>query len=89
MARLDKTFTSKDIFALAFGTMVGWSWIMLSGIGANNAGMLGAVIAFAAGAVMCIFVGLAYAELTPALPYTGGSVVYSFKAMGYWPSVIA
>ena len=47
MARLDKTFTSKDIFALAFGTMVGWSWIMLSGIWANNAGMLGAVIAFA------------------------------------------
>ena len=89
MAKLDKTFTSKDIFALAFGTMVGWSWIMLSGIWANNAGMLGAVIAFAAGAVMCIFVGLAYAELTPALPYTGGSVVYSFKAMGYWPSVIA
>lgn len=89
MSKLEKTFSSKDIFALAFGTMVGWSWIMLSGIWANNAGMLGAMAAFAIGAVMCIFVGLAYAELTPALPFTGGSVVYAFKSMGYWPSVIA
>lgn len=86
---LKKAFKTKDILALAFGTMIGWGWIMLSGQWASEAGMVGAMAAYAIGAVLCIFVGLAYAELTPAIPCTGGSVVFSFKAMGYWPAAIA
>lgn len=86
---LQKAFSTKDVLALAFGTMIGWGWIMLSGSWANEAGMVGAILAYCVGAVFCIFIGLAYAELTPAIPCTGGSVVFSFKAMGYWPAVIA
>ena len=74
---------------MAFGTMIGWGWIMLSGQWAATAGMLGAISAYVVGAILCIFVGLVYAELTPAIPFTGGSVVFSYKAMGYWPSVFA
>ncbi|WP_164914355.1 APC family permease [Aminipila luticellarii] len=87
--KLVKAFSTKDVLALAFGTMIGWGWIMLSGQWAASAGMLGAITAYVIGAVLCIFVGMAYAELTPAIPCTGGSVVFSYKAMGYWPSVIA
>ncbi len=87
--KLEKAFSTKDVLALAFGTMIGWGWIMLSGQWAVNAGMLGAILAYVIGAIMCIFVGLAYAELTPSLPVTGGSAVYSFKALGYWGSVLA
>lgn len=86
---LQKSFKSRDVLAMAFGTMIGWGWIMLSGQWAATAGMLGAISAYAVGAILCIFVGLVYAELTPAIPFTGGSVVFSYKAMGYWPSVIA
>lgn len=86
---LQKAFGTKDVLALAFGTMIGWGWIMLSGSWANEAGMLGAILAYCVGAVFCIFIGLTYAELTPAIPCTGGSVVFSFKSMGYWPAVIA
>ena len=32
---------------------------------------------------MCIFVGLCYAELTPALPCAGGGLVFAYRAMGY------
>lgn len=74
---------------MAFGTMIGWGWIMLSGQWAASAGMIGAILAYVIGAVLCIFVGMTYAELTPAIPCTGGSVVFSYKAMGYWPAVIA
>lgn len=28
---LEKSFKTKDVFAMAFGTMIGWGWIMLSG----------------------------------------------------------
>lgn len=86
---LVKTFSTKDVLALAFGTMIGWGWIMLSGQWAADAGMVGAIFAYVAGALLCVFVGMAYAELTPAIPCTGGSVVFSYKAMGYWPAVIA
>lgn len=74
---------------MAFGTMIGWGWIMLSGQWAADGGMLGAILAYAVGAVLCIVVGLVYAELTPAIPFTGGGVVFAYKSMGYWPSIIA
>lgn len=86
---LEKSFKSRDVLAMAFGTMIGWGWIMLSGQWAASAGMAGAISAYIVGAVLCIFVGLVYAELTPAIPFTGGSVVFSYKAMGYWPAVFA
>lgn len=86
---LNKTFKSRDVLAMAFGTMIGWGWIMLSGQWAASAGMLGAIGAYCVGAVLCVFVGLVYAELTPAIPYTGGAVVFAYKSMGYWPSVFA
>lgn len=87
--KLKRSFGTKDVFTLAFGTMIGWGWIMLSGQWAASAGMMGAIIAYVVGAVLCVFVGLVYSELTPAIPYTGGSVVFSYKAMGYWPAVLA
>jgi len=86
---LNKTFRTKDVLALAFGSMIGWGWIMLSGTWAEEAGMLGAILAYAVGGLLCIFVGLIYAELTPAVPFTGGGVVFAYKSMGVWPSAIA
>ncbi|MEA4922065.1 MAG: APC family permease [Eubacteriaceae bacterium] len=80
---LAKALNMKDVLALAFGTMIGWGWIMLAGQWVASGGVLGAIIAFAIGAIMCIFVGLAYAELTPALPLSGGELVFSYRAMGY------
>ena len=79
---LKKSFHSIDVIALAFGSMIGWGWIMLCGKWSVDGGMLGAILAFIIGAVLCIFVGITYAELTPAIPTTGGSVAFSEKALG-------
>ncbi|SBV91572.1 Amino acid permease-associated region [uncultured delta proteobacterium] len=83
---LVRALSMKDILALAFGTMVGWGWIMLAGKWVALAGVWGAIIAFAIGAVLCIFVGLTYAELTPALPLAGGELVFSYRGLGYHAS---
>ncbi len=80
---LQKSLNMKDILALAFGTMIGWGWIMLAGSWVGNGGSLGAMVAFGFGGVMAIFVGLTYAELTPMLPLSGGELVFSYRAMGY------
>jgi len=71
-----------DVLTLAFGTMIGWGWVVLSGFWIHEAGMFGSLIAFAIGAVICIFVGLTYAEMTAALPLAGGEMVYAYRAMG-------
>ncbi len=81
--KLRRSLTMKDILALAFGTMIGWGWIMLAGTWVENGGVLGAILAFALGGVMAIFVGLTYAELTPALPLAGGELVFTYRTMGY------
>lgn len=83
---LSKALHFKDILILAFSTMIGWGWVSLTGTWTVQGGSLGASIAFAFGAVLCIFVGLTYCELTPMLPYAGGELVFSYKAMGYHAS---
>lgn len=82
-AELKKVMNLRDVMALAFGTMIGWGWIMLAGVWVTAAGVLGAIAAFAIGAVLCVFVGLTYAELTPALPLAGGELVFSYRGLGY------
>lgn len=81
---LSKVLSRRDILALAFGTMVGWGWVMLTAGWVASAGVMGAIVAFLIGAVMCMLVGTTYAELTPALPLAGGELVFSYRGLGYF-----
>ncbi len=85
---LSKVLGRTDVLALSFGTMIGWGWVMLAGHWVTQAGVLGAIVAFIIGAILCIFVGLTYAELTPALPLAGGELVFAYRGMGYKASWI-
>lgn len=78
----ERVLGTKDILALAFGAMIGWGWVILTGSWIQQAGTFGAMIAFGIGGTMIIFVGLVYSELTAALPKAGGAAVFSYKAMG-------
>lgn len=78
-----KVFSRKDIFALAFGAMIGWGWVVLTNDWILGAGALGAITAFIIGGIMIFFVGLTYAELTAALPESGGLCVFTQRAMGW------
>lgn len=80
---LNRVLGRADVLALAFGTMIGWGWVMLAGQWVTDAGFFGAILAFLIGAVVCFFVGLVYAELTPMLPLAGGELVFSYRGLGY------
>jgi amino acid transporter len=72
----------RDVVALAFGAMIGWSWVVLSGTWIAGAGTIGAVLAFGLGGVVMVLIGLTYAELAAAMPFAGGEHVYTTRALG-------
>jgi APA family basic amino acid/polyamine antiporter len=77
-----------DVLALAFGAIIGWSWVLLTGQWVQTAGALGAIGAFVVGGVAMIFIGLTYAELASAMPLAGGEHVYSQRALGRGASFV-
>ena len=84
-----KVLTRLDVLFLAFGAMIGWGWVVLSGNWILGAGTLGAMLAFVLGGVLVIFVGLAYAELASAMPTTGGALIYVLRGVGYKTGFVA
>ena len=79
---LARVLNRRDVLSLAFGAMIGWSWVLLTGEWTSSAGTLGAALAFALGGAAMVFVALVYAELAAALPEAGGEHVYSLRALG-------
>lgn len=86
--KLLKILGNRDVLALAFGAMIGWGWVVTTGLWITGAGSLGAILAFVIGGILVIFVGLTYAELASSIPLAGGEHVYSYKAMGRGASFI-
>ena len=82
-ATLIKSLGRGEVWAFAFGSIVGWGWVMLAGRWVASAGTMGAIIAFIIGGIFCSLIGMTYAELTPALPLAGGELVFAYRAKGY------
>ena len=80
--RFKKVMSATDILVVAFGAMIGWGWVVSSGRWIQNAGVIGTILGFVIGGIMIYFVGLTYAELTPAMPKVGGEHLFSYKAFG-------
>lgn len=86
--RFKRVMSASDILVVAFGAMIGWGWVVSSGRWIQNAGVIGTVLGFVIGGIMIYFVGLTYAELTPAMPMVGGEHVFSYRAFGSTGSFI-
>ena len=85
---LVRTLGRWDVLAVAFGAMIGFGWIVLTGGFLESAGTFGAALAFLIGGVVVAFVGLTYAELVSAMPHVGGEHNYVLRAMGSRPAFI-
>jgi amino acid transporter len=77
-----RVLNAREVLALAFGAMIGWGWVVLTGGWIQSAGTVGAMLAFLIGGIAVILIGLTYAELASAMPLTGGEHVYSHRALG-------
>lgn len=79
---LQKGISKAGLFSLAFGAMIGVGWVTAMGFWLSSAGPLGAAIAFVLGGLLMLAIGFCYAEVTSALPLSGGEVAYAYKAYG-------
>jgi amino acid transporter len=68
--------------------MVGWSWVILSGVWIGNGGSIGAVLGFVLAGLPIMLIGLLYAELASAMPVVGGEHEYSLRALGRFGSFV-
>jgi APA family basic amino acid/polyamine antiporter len=86
--QLIRVLKRREVLALAFGAMIGWSWVALAGTWLASAGSVGAISAFLIGGTVIGFIGLTYAELASAMPLVGGEHIYSLRALGPGASFI-
>ncbi len=72
-----------DFFMLGFGSMIGVGWtVSLNEWFYTAGGVYGTILAFIIGTLMVIPIGLCYGEMTGAMPYSGGAMVFAYRAEG-------
>lgn len=77
-----------DVLVIAFGAMIGFGWVVLTGGFLDDAGSFGAALAFVIGGVVVGLVGLTYAELVSAMPAAGGEHTYALRGLGARPAFV-
>ncbi len=88
MVEISRKLKQRHVFTLAFGSMIGWSWILLTGEWIARAGILGAALAIIAGGTLMALIATVYAELASMFPTNGGEHVYTMKVFGSTVSFI-
>ena len=78
-----RTLSKLDVWAMAFGCMVGWGAFVMPGITfLPVAGPAGTVIAMAVGMLIMLVIGSNFAYLMKRSPRTGGVYSYTKEAFG-------
>ncbi len=80
--RFARVLRSREVITLSFGAMIGWSWVLMTGVWLQEAGTLGTAVAFAGGGLAIALIGLTYSELASAMPRAGGEHIYTHRALG-------
>ncbi len=79
---LEKSFKPHWVWAIAFGSAIGWGSFVLPVEWMKMAGPLGVIIGLWIGALLLGLVGLSMGFLVKAYPVTGGAFTYAYLAFG-------
>ncbi|MEK6320867.1 MAG: APC family permease [Acidobacteriota bacterium] len=80
--QLKKALGASQYFTLAFGTIIGVAWVVVMGDWLNQAGPMGAILAFALGGLVMIMIGQCYAEISVMVPSPGGLLAWGYQNFG-------
>ncbi len=79
---LKKTMGALDLVLLGVGATVGTGIFVLTGIAAAEHAGPAISVSFLLAGLVCIFAGLAYAELASTVPVAGSAYTYSYAVLG-------
>lgn len=79
---LQKTLKPHWVWAIAFGSAVGWGAFVLPVDWMAKAGPLGVIVGFSIGALLMIVIGVSYGFLIEKLPVSGGEFAYAYHGFG-------
>ncbi len=77
MVTLAHKLSTRDYFALAFGTMIGSGWLVVMDDWLGRGGPAGAMLAFGIGGFLLLPVGWVYGEWVKRLPDASGEAAYT------------
>ena len=77
-----RTLSTMDLTFLGIGGIIGSGVFVLTGIGAARYAGPGIVLSFVAAGLLCMLVGLAYAELASLIPAAGSAYAYTLASLG-------
>ena len=80
--QLDRSFKPSWIWAIAFGSAIGWGAFVLPVDWMSMAGPLGVIIGYTIGALLMIVIGVSYGFLVEKLPVSGGEFAYAYYGLG-------
>src|SRR5699024_9482844 len=84
---LKKTLKPHWVWAIAFGSAIGWGVFVLAVDWMAMAGPLGVIIGFLIGAILMIIIGVSYGFLVERLPVSGGEFAYAYYGLGRYQAV--
>lgn len=87
-SKQNQLLNTGEVIVVAFGAMIGWGWVVLSGQWIITGEVVGTAIGFLIGGLMIYVVGLCYSELTTSVPQQGGIKVFSYFVLGEKASFI-
>lgn len=82
---LTKNLKPSWVWAIAFGSSIGWGAFILPADWIGQSGPLGAIIGLLLGALVMIIIAVSYGILIKKYPVSGGEYAYAFISSGkYW-----
>src|SRR5690625_4484642 len=86
---LDNTMSKRFIWAVAYGSSIGWGAFILPGDWLNSSGTLGATLGITIGGLLMLVIAVAYGALTAKFPVSGGEFAFTYAGFGKYVSFIA
>ncbi|WP_048306253.1 APC family permease [Halomonas sp. PR-M31] len=80
--QLEKTLKPHWVWAIAFGSAIGWGSFVLPADWIAMAGPIGVMLGLSIGAVLMIIIGVSYGFLIKIYPVTGGGFSYAYLGFG-------
>lgn len=80
--QLAKTLRSHWVWAIAFGSAIGWGSFVLPATWLGQSGPFGTIIGFLIGGALMAIIGVSYGFLIRNFPVSGGEFAYAYLAFG-------